>query len=140
MIISPPMPKPVLADTGPLYALADTSDQYHSRAQAELAQFAAAGCYITVAYPTLAESYTLVLRRLGTAYAHLWLHELMDGSSLINPEPSDYIEAIRILASFSDQPITLFDAVTGAVAERLGLSLWTYDRHFDLMRSKRRRK
>jgi hypothetical protein len=28
----PPMPKPVLADTGPLYALADAPDQYHLHA------------------------------------------------------------------------------------------------------------
>jgi hypothetical protein len=37
----------------------------------------------------------------------------------------------------ADQPITMFDAVAAEVGERLSLAVWTYDRRFDLLRSKR---
>ena len=131
------MLKPVLADTGPLYALADPSDQYHIPAQEELERLIAAGRFVAITYMTLAESYTLVLRRLGIAYAHAWLQEITDGSAMINPEPGDYIQAARLIVAYTDQPITMFDAVAVAVAERLSLAVWTYDRHFDLMGSKR---
>ena len=129
--------KPVLADTGPLYALADPSDQYHNDAREQLERLTAAGRFVAITYMTLAESYTLVLRRLGITYAHAWLQEITDGSAMINPEPGDYIQAARLIAAYTDQPITMFDAVAVAVAERLSLAVWTYDRHFDLMGSKR---
>lgn len=131
------MRKPVLADTGPLYALADPSDQYHLQAQEQLEQLTAGGRFLAISYLTLAESYTLILRRLGTAYAHEWLQQITDGSATINPEPADYIQASRLILAYTDQPITMFDAVAAALAARLGLAVWTYDRHFDLMGSKR---
>ena len=132
----PQMLKPVLADTGPLYALADPSDQYHLHAHQQLEQLTVAGRYVAITSLTLAECYTLILRRLGTAYAHLWLQQAVDGSATINPEPADYIRAAGLIMAYADQPITMFDAVTAVVAERLSLAVWTYDRHFDLMRSK----
>jgi predicted nucleic acid-binding protein len=131
------VPKPVLADTGPLYALADPSDQYHLHAQEQLARLTKAGRFIAITYLTLAECYTLVLRRLGTDYAHLWLQQILDGSAMINPDPGDYIQAANLIVAYTDQPVTMFDAVAAAVAERLSLAVWTYDRHFDLMGSKR---
>jgi predicted nucleic acid-binding protein len=97
----------------------------------------AAGRFVAITYSTLAEAYTLVLRRLGTAYAHSWLQEVVDGSAMINPEPGDYVQAAGLIVAYTDQPITMFDAVAAAVGERLSLAVWTYDRHFDLMGSKR---
>jgi hypothetical protein len=49
------MPNPVLADTGPLYALADPSDQCHLQAQKDLERLAAAGRFTAITYLTLAE-------------------------------------------------------------------------------------
>ena len=37
------------------------------------------------------------------------------------------------LAALPDQPITMFDAVLAELAEHLGLPVWTYDHHFDVM-------
>lgn len=135
--ILPAMNKPILADTGPLYALADPSDQHHLRAQAELDRLNSTNHIVAITYLTLAETYTLVLRRLGTAYAHQWLREVLDAAMLINPEPRDYLKACGVILSLRDQSITLFDAVAAAVSQRLELSVWTYDRHFALIGARR---
>ncbi len=128
---------PVLIDTGPLYALADPSDQYHRRAHKDLQRIHSSGHHMAVPYPILAESYTLVSRRLGLTYAHQWLSEVLQGVVLMNPDAADYQAALRKIQEYPDQPITLFDAVTAALSERLKLRVWTFDRHFDLMSSNR---
>ena len=63
--------KQVLADTTPLYAAFDPSDQYHARSQTELQQLEQSGTEVLLLYPTLLEAYTLVLQRLGTQQAFI---------------------------------------------------------------------
>jgi predicted nucleic acid-binding protein len=126
--------KPILADTGPLYALADPSDQYHSRARKDLERIEREGWYPAVTYLTVAEAYSLVLKRLGRAYAQGWLKQLIRGSAAINPEPSDYLAAIARVQRYRDQALTLFDAVLAEVSHRVAVPIWTYDHHFEVMR------
>ena len=126
----------VLADTGPLYALADPADQYHVRAHAELSQIEERGVTVAVTYPALCEAHTLILRRLGGVYSRQWLDEVLDGSILINPEPADYTFGAAQLERFHDHAITLVDAVTVAIGRRLAVPLWTFDSHFATMRAK----
>jgi predicted nucleic acid-binding protein len=123
----------VLADTGPLYAAVDPQDAHHQRAARELQRLAHEERDVLVCFPTLLEAYSLVRFRLGWAVASRWLSEMNDGT-LVNPLPEDYRQASGKLAAFSDQPITLFDATVAAMATRLGLEVWTYDHHFDVMR------
>jgi uncharacterized protein len=130
------MNKVVLADTGPLYALADPSDQFHVRAAAELETIEKRGYTVAASYATLCEAYTLVLRRLSVAYARQWLGEMLDGAVLVNPEPADYNAAMARLDRFADQPITLVDALTAVIGSRLRVPLWAFDRHFATMRAK----
>jgi predicted nucleic acid-binding protein len=130
------MTRAVLADTGPLYALADPSDQFHERAAAELAAIGKRGLAVAVNYATLCESYTLVLRRLGGGYARQWLAEMVTGAVLLNPEPSDYALAAAQLDRFADHDVTLVDAVTALMGAKLELPVWSYDRHFATMRVK----
>jgi predicted nucleic acid-binding protein len=124
----------VLADTGPLYALVDPDDQHHNRARQELEHLSAAGLDFLVTFPNLLETYTLILRRLGIPTAQRWFQEIGDGAGLINPSRDDYLEAGRRLGLYSDQAITLFDAVLAVVSEAVAAPVWTYDFHFDVMR------
>jgi predicted nucleic acid-binding protein len=128
------MKRAVIADTGPLYAAADPDDQYHRRAQRELARLNREQNEFVVAYPTLLESYTLVLYRLGNRIATTWLSEVLNGVALLNPTPEDYRDAAKKVVTFTDQQITLFDATVAVLAGRLNLMVWTYDHHFDMMR------
>jgi len=130
------MTRTVLADTGPLYALADPSDQYHKRSVAELASLEKRGFDVAVPYPVLCEAYTLVLYRLGGTYAREWLSEVLAGSILLSAEHSDFVFAAAQLDSFLDHPITLVDSVLAAMSARLQTTVWTFDRHFTIMRTK----
>ena len=96
------MKRVVLADTGPLYAALDPSDQYHQRAQKELGRLIHEKCEVVIAYPILFESYSLVLYRLGTQTASSWLSEMMDGATFVNPTPEDYRAAADKLRAFAD--------------------------------------
>jgi predicted nucleic acid-binding protein len=123
----------VLADAGPLYAAVDPQDAHHHRATEELRKLVSAKRDILITFPTLLETYSLVLFSLGPKIAAVWLTEMTD-AALINPTPEDYRLAFDRLRSLADQRITLFDALTAAVATRLGVEVWTYDHHFDVMR------
>lgn len=129
------MRRAVLGDTGPLYAAADPDDAHHQRARRELRRLARDKGEVIVAYPTLSEAYTLVLYRLGKDVASSWMNDVLSGVALANPTPEDYHEAIKKLSAFADQPITLFDATVTVLGDRLGVEVWTYDHHFDLMRA-----
>jgi predicted nucleic acid-binding protein len=128
------MRRVVLADTGPLYAALDPNDQYHLRAQEELKRLTHERRSVVIAYPILFESYSLVLYRLGKQTASSWFNETIEGANLVNPTAQDYRDAADKLLAFADQRITLFDATVAVLAQRLGLQVWTYDHHFDVMR------
>lgn len=46
---------------------------------------------------------------------------------------NDIRSAIHLIQLDGDQPITLTDATLAAMGRRLGLPVWTYDHHFDIM-------
>lgn len=124
----------VLADTGPLYAALDPDDNNHERAREDIERLNLQELGVMVAYPVLCESYSLILYRLGIAAAHGWLEELQEQASLINPAPDDYEEASELLLGYGEQGLSLFDAVTARLSERLEVPVWTYDHRFDVMR------
>lgn len=127
------MIRAILADSGPLYAAVDEADEWHKRASEDLRKLEKEKRLILVAYPILLEAHALVLLRLGRATAQEWLN-LMSDAAFMNPEPEDYRQAIARLNSLPDQKITLYDATVAVLAARMGLPVWTYDHHFDVMR------
>ena len=123
----------VLADTGPLYAALDPTDSNHGRAQEEIGRLNREGFVVAVSYPTLCESYSLVLYKLGIGTAHEWLAEVRESASLVSPTPNDYGEAASRLRAYEDQALSMFDAVTAVLSERLEGPVGSYDQHFDVM-------
>ena len=127
------MTRAVLADSGPLYAAVDEGDEHHFEAHRALETLARDRRNVVISYPILLEGYSLVLCRLGVAAAHKWI-AFLAGASIINPDSEDYGRALITVRNFPDQKITLVDATVAALALRLGLEVWTYDHHFDVMR------
>jgi predicted nucleic acid-binding protein len=124
----------VLADTGPLYAARDPDDEQHIRSQSQLGQLAFQNLKVVVPYPTLLESYTLVMRKLGTHSSQEFLKEIVHGSIFENPTPADYRKASSRILRYRDQYVTLVDAVIAEMSVRLEAPVWTFDHHFDVMR------
>ena len=125
--------KAILADTTPLYGAIDTSDQYHLRAQAELARIATEKLSVIIPFPVYLENYSLVLYRLGFSQAIRFTESCLESASLINPTPDQYLKAVEKVRHFPDQMITLVDASTAILSEQLKIPVWTYDYHFDVM-------
>ena len=125
----------VLADTGPLYALVDPDDRLHARARREAEALASTKLVPVVATPVLAEAHNLVLQRLGGSAALGWLRDVTTGAGLVNPKTEDFLAAAARLRRYDDQPISLTDAVLAELSARLGMPVWTFDHHFDLLRA-----
>jgi|SRR5271163_2856780 len=128
------MTRAVLADSGPLFAIADENDGLHDRALREFELLAHDRREILVPYPILMETFTLVLFRLGRKSASDWLSQVLS-AAFINPTPEDYRRAATQVLALHDQSVTLVDATVAIMACRLGLQVWTYDHHFDVMRA-----
>jgi len=126
----------VLADTGPLYALVDPDDQYHRRAYAELRKLRKEQLPLMTSWSNVTEAYNLVLQELSIPKAQGWLRELTPRISLFNPSDEDYSEAARRLQRYSDQDISLVDAVLAVLSDQLQMPVWTFDHHFDVMRTR----
>jgi predicted nucleic acid-binding protein len=127
------MIRAVLADAGPLFAAVDEGDKHHLDARRQLDTLDQERRTVVIAYPILLEAYSLVLCRLGVTAAHKWI-TLSTVASLINPDAEDYGRAVVMVRNFPDQRITMVDATLAALSLRLGLEVWTYDHHFDVMR------
>lgn len=125
----------VLADTGPLYAAADPNDSQHERSLREQAHLEAQSLRAVVSYATLQEAHGLVLRKLGTAQARTFLRDLLHTTVFVVPIEEDHKEAIRCVLQYSDQDISMADAINAETADRLQVPMWTYDHHFDDMGS-----
>ena len=122
----------VIADTGPLYATYDKSDSFHPIALQQLEILNQSDLAVIIPYPVLLESHSLILKRLGIQAALRFIEEINRGADLINLTIEDYQQAQQLLKRFPDQSITLFDASTAILSNRLSLPVWTYDRHFDM--------
>jgi predicted nucleic acid-binding protein len=127
----------VLTDVGPLYAALNRRDQYHERATVDLAAIAAEQRLITILYPTVLEAYSLILKRHPPSVASGWLEDIAVDTLIVDVEETDYLRAFEIVRRYTDQPVTLFDALMSAYADRSNLLVWTYDHHFDILGAQR---
>ncbi len=125
----------VIADTGPLYAAYDSSDSYHSQALAEIERLTQQNLTVLIPYPIFLETHSLILKRLGIQTGFRYIQEILVGTEQLQPTLKDYQTATQIIQRYPDQSITLFDATTAAISQRLRVAIWTYDFHFDVINS-----
>lgn len=123
--------KAIIADTTPLYGAIDTSDQYHSRAQAELRRIESEDLTVIISFPVYIETYSLLLYRLGFEQATHFTQNCLESANLINPTEDQYFAAIAKAKQFPDQTITIVDALTAIISIELDLPVWSYDYQYN---------
>lgn len=123
------------SNTVPLYAAYDPSDSYHSQALAEVERLAQQNLTVFVPYPVFLETHTLILKRLGIQMGFRYIQEVLAGTEQLQPTIEDYQTATQIIQRYPDQSITLVDATTAAISQRLKVAIWTYEFHFDVTNS-----
>ncbi|MGH3090580.1 MAG: type II toxin-antitoxin system VapC family toxin [Rubrobacteraceae bacterium] len=124
----------VIADAGPLYALRDSADTLHQRAGEDQKRLESRRLKTAISYSTLTECHALILRKLGMNEARSFLVELTATSYFLTPTTQDYEKAVAKTLRYPDQDITLADAITAEVSDRLDVPVWTFDHHFDMLR------
>lgn len=125
----------VLVDTGPLLALTVRQDQFYRRALEERRRLQQENFSVVVGYPTLYETYSLLLRHLKPSAAHRWRQQLTQSLGYLTPTTEDFEAAARKVERYSDQTLSLFDGMVAVLSERLAGPIWTFDADFDVMQA-----
>ena len=124
----------IIADTGPLYALADADDSWHASVKA----FAGKNREpIIVPGPVVIEVCYLIFEHLGSTAERAFLQSLAAREMLLEqPVMKDLERTIEILKQYQDSEFGMVDATVMAMAERMGIqTVMTLDhRHFAVYR------
>jgi predicted nucleic acid-binding protein len=124
----------IIADAGPLYALADTDDEHHDLVKAFLSKNRET---VIVPGPVVVEVCYLILEHLGSASQIAFLRSLANREMLLEqPAEKDLERSIQILQQYRDAQFGMVDATVMAMSERLGIqTVLTLDhRHFSTYR------
>lgn len=124
----------LLADTGPLVAVANTKDQHHEACQQLLETHPGP---VLVPAPVIVEVCQLLASRQGTRAEAAFLTSLGAAEmDVINLDLADYSRAAALVNRYADLPLGAVDAAVIAVAERLRITeIATLDRrHFTVVR------
>jgi predicted nucleic acid-binding protein len=124
----------IIADTGPLVALANDQDKYHSTCSALLESHP--GPVLVPALIVLEVCQVLASRR-GTRSEASFLGSIAAGElRLVELTSADYARCAELVTRYRDLPLGAADASVVAVAERLGIAeVATLDRrHFSVVR------
>jgi uncharacterized protein len=114
------MTRTVFVDTGASVALADTDDQYHSIAVGAYAPLLRQVDSLVTTNLVIAESYTLIRRRLGHRPGIRFLETLRTTQRLIKVYSDSVLEADAeaTLRHYADQSFSFTDAVSFAVVRK----------------------
>jgi predicted nucleic acid-binding protein len=124
----------VIADTGPLYALVDADDAWHSRV---VEWWRANKSPIVVPACVLPELCYLLHTRISPDAEAAFVRAIANGEFTIEPlEPEDIVRADIIMQKYTDLDLGFTDATVIATAERLdAVEILTTDRrHFAQVR------
>jgi predicted nucleic acid-binding protein len=117
----------IIVDTGPLYALADTDDQYHRA----VSKFVAATVEtLIVPSPVVPEVCYLLGKYLAADAETAFLRSLVTQELLLEHfTTKDLARAVEILEQYRDAEFGMVDATVMAMAERLRIqTVLTIDR------------
>lgn len=125
----------IFIDTGAFLARHVAEDRLHARAAAgwdELARGRAPAFTSTV---VLSETFTLLARRAGYAFAAQRARHIFDSGALtvLRPDEREDREALVFFEKFADQGVSFADCSSFALMRRHGIKrVFTFDRHFAL--------
>jgi predicted nucleic acid-binding protein len=122
----------VLLDTGAVLAFTDKSDGRHEEARQCLHEIAAAHFPLVIAAPTVFETYRRLLLDLDRSTARRFIDIALGNSmTLVDALPEDVLSGVGIIDRYHYLALSLTDAVTVAVALRLGIGqVFTFDDEF----------
>lgn len=126
--------KPILVDTGPLYAMVDRDDGWHDRVSAFLN---ATPRHLIVPITILPEVCYLLNSHLGASVEVQFARSVQRGDVRVEfLRKEDLARTVGVMARYSDAGLGFVDASVVAVAERLNLrEIMTTDRrHLALVR------
>jgi predicted nucleic acid-binding protein len=124
----------LLADTGPLVAVANARDQHHQACRDLLETHPGP---VLVPAPVIVEVCQLLAARRGTHAEAAFLASLGAAElEVVDLEPADYTRAAQLVQQYASLPLGAVDATVLAVAERLTTTeIATLDRrHFTIVR------
>lgn len=121
-------------DTSALLALANPRDQYHRRAADLLTRASESGVTWVSTVLVLAELHNLLLRHLDPGRAVEIIQAFIDDETFTWVDVTDEVVQAAVnswLIRFSDQPISLTDAVSFEVMRREKVTVaFAFDQHF----------
>ena len=126
--------RPVLVDTGPLYAMADQDDGWHDRVRTYLDT---ARVQLVVPVTVLPEVCYLIGTHLGASAEVQFTRSVQRGEVKVEwLKKEDLSRTVEVMEKYLDANLGFVDASLVAVAERLKIRelLTTDRRHFSLVR------
>ncbi len=132
----------LFVDTGAFYARYVAGDQYHQEAHTLWEKVRQEKLACLTSNFVLAELVTLIAYCFGSSQALTTAREIYDSGAIeiYRPTLENEMRGLDFIARFSDQRISMTDAVSFAVMEKQDLTTaFTFDHHFEIAGFKRLR-
>lgn len=125
----------IFIDTGAFLARYVAEDRLHARAVAGWDQLAQKRATAFTSTLVLSETFTLLARRTGYAFAAQRARAILDSDTLtvLRPSERQEREALVLFEKFADQGVSFADCVSFALMQHHRIKrAFAFDRHFTL--------